>query len=142
MKDLEHSKIRRAKVGVLEEQLQGILNERRKQAKDSDVSKLFLVLSGLSDFGTGLDTGKARKLPSNGALWAVMKAIESWAGRLIDHKHTGKDQTHGSNMISLQNQNKSTALLMGLYPANNIIHDWLGEMTPEWEKLADTLYAM
>ena len=53
MKDLEHSKIRRAKVGVLEEQLQGILNERRKQAKDSDVGKLYLVLSGLSDLEPG-----------------------------------------------------------------------------------------
>ena len=31
---------------------------------------------------------------------------------------------------------------MGLYPVDNVIHEWLGDMTPRWEKLADALYAV
>jgi hypothetical protein len=142
MNDLETAEILRAEIGVLEEQLQGILNERRIQAKDSDVGTLYRILSGLSDLETAFDKGQLSKLPSNGVSWAFMNAIESRAGGKFDHKRTGTEQTNGKGMICLQNWNKVTEALMGLYPVDNVIHEWLGEMTPRWEKLADALYAV
>ena len=48
----------------------------------------------------------------------------------------------GKGMTCLQNWNKITAALMGLYPVGNAIHDWLGEMTPPWETLANAFYSV
>ena len=141
-RDLENAEILRAEVLVLEEQVHNILNQRRDQAKDSDVGPLYLILSGLNDLEKGFDKGQDSGLPSNGVSWAFMKAIESRAGGKIDHKRTGTEQTNGKGMTCLQNWNKITTALMGLYPVGNAIHDWLGEMTPKWETLANALYSV
>ena len=90
----------------------------------------------------GFDKRQDSGLPSNGVSWAFMKAIESRAGGKIDHKRTGTEQTNGKGMTCLQNWNKITAALMGLYPVGSAIHDWLGEMTPRWETLANALYSV
>ena len=95
MRDLEHDNILRAGVEVLEEELQGIINNRRDQAKDSDDGKLYLMLSGLKDLEKGFDKGQASKPPSNCVSWAFMKTIESRAGGEINHKRTGTDKTNG-----------------------------------------------
>ena len=75
MNDLENAKILRAEVGVLKEQRQCILNEKLNQAKDSDVGKLYLILSRLGDLETGFDKGQACALLSNGVTWALTKTI-------------------------------------------------------------------
>jgi hypothetical protein len=93
-RDLEQAEILRAEVVVLEEQVRAILNQRQDQAKDSDVGTLYLILSGLNDLENGFDKGQDSGLPSNGVLWAFMKAIESRAGGKIDHKRTGTEQTN------------------------------------------------
>ena len=66
MENLENVVILRAEVEGFGERLQGILNERRKQANDSDGGTVYLIMSRLSDLKTGFDKGHASKLPSNG----------------------------------------------------------------------------
>ena len=82
------AKILRDRIGVLEEQLQGILNDQRIQAQDSDVGTLYRILSRLSDLETRLDKGQLSKLPSNDVPWVFMNAVESRAGSTIDLKTT------------------------------------------------------
>ena len=127
---------------VLEEQVRTILNQRQAQAKDADVGTLYLIQGGFNDLENRFDKGQDSGLPSNGVSWAFMKAIESCAGGKIDHKRTGTEQTIEKGMTCLQNWNKITAALMGLYPVGNAIHDWLGEMTSKWETLANALYSV
>ena len=101
MRDLENANILRAKVEVLEEDFQNIIDNRLDQAKDTAVGWLYIILNGSKDSGKAFDKGQAGKLPSNCMSWAFMKAIESRAHRKIDHTRTGTDQTDRKGMHCL-----------------------------------------
>ena len=55
------------------------------------------------------------------------------------HKDT-EVQTSYEGTLFVQNYTNITAAPMGLYPVDNAIHNWLGEMTKKWERLADAFY--
>ena len=133
MRDRANAEILREQVEILEDQLENLLCERRVQANDSEISTLYLILGGLKDLEIAFDNGQHGNLPKNGVSWAFIKSIESRAGGKIDHKRTGTEMANGKGMTCLQNWNHITTALMGLYPEDSVIHEWLGEMTPKWE---------
>ena len=51
-------------------------------------------------------------------------------------KNSGKEQMNGNGMIYLQNFDKVTHALLGMYPQQHEVHQWLVEKVKEWDALA------
>ena len=127
---------------ALSVQEETILEELREMSSGTMLGNYNLIHAGTKDF---LEVLKARpkknsKRPESDLQFVLWRTIESRAGGCLDMKQSGLDQTNVSGLRSLQNCRKVFEALLGMYPADNDIHNWLTVEVIKWERLADALY--
>ena len=64
----------------------------------------------------------------------------SRAGRKLDPKNSGKEQTNGKGMNCMQNFTTITNALLGMYPDGHEVHDWLKVQVKSWNALAAAIF--
>ena len=66
--------------------------------------------------------------------------MESRAKGKFDPKNSGMEQTNGNGMNSLENFKEVTKAMLGMYPSEHELHQWLREGSHKWEALAERLF--
>ena len=114
----------------------------REQTSLTEVGDYNLLLAGLKEFQEVLKARKSveGKRPKSSLEYAFWKAVESRAGGKLDMKGSGKEQTNGKGMNCMQNFNKITTALLGMYPPEHELHHWLVVQVKVWDHLADAIY--
>ena len=80
---------------------------------------------------------KKSKRPKSDVQYVLWKTIESRAGGCLDLKMSGLDQTNKAGLTNLKNYRTVFEALLGMYPADNEIHQWLKEQIVKWEPLTN-----
>ena len=112
--------------------------EHRQKTSRTEIGEFNLIIEGLREFTVILKTSNKLegKRPQSDLEYALWKAVESRAGGKLDMKNSGKEQMNGKGMIYLQNFDKVTHALLGMYPQQHEVHQWLVEKMKEWDALA------
>ena len=125
---------------------EAIIEELRVLATVSKLGDYNLVHAGLKDFEDVLKlmpTKKGKKdskRPESDVQYVLWKTIESRAGGCLDLKMSGLDQTNKAGLTSLKNCRKVFEALLGMYPAEHEIHQWLKQKIVKWEPLANSIF--
>ena len=114
----------------------------REQTALTEIGDYNLILQGLKEFQDVLKAKNALdgKRPQSSLEFALWKAVESRAGGKLDTKNSGKEQTNGKGMNSMENFEKVTHALLGMYPVDHEVHQWLELHVGNWNALASAIY--
>ena len=62
------------------------------------------------------------------------------AGGKLDTKNSGKEHTNGKGMNSMESFKKVTHALLGMYPVDHEVHQWLELHVGNWNALTSAVY--
>ena len=132
----------REQIDQLEREEDSKWAEHREASAHTELGLYNLILEGLKDFTVILkERNKLNgKRPQSDLEYALWRAVESRAGGKLDMKTSGKEQTNGKGMISLQNFHNISDTLLGMYPQEHEVHQWLVERVKEWNGLAKAIF--
>ena len=113
---------------MLAEEEDDLREQLRVRLDKTLLGDLNLLLAGLKEMQDVLGNNKEdSKRPKSDLEFVLWKAIETRAGRRLDHKQSGRDQTNAAGLTSLKNSSKVFEALLGMYPAGDEVHGWLSE---------------
>ena len=129
----------RARIFGLEEDTAKDAN--RVQTAETEIGDYNLILGGLSEFQEILKTREYLewKRPQSDLEHEFWKSVESRAGSKLDTKNSGTGQTNGKGMNCMQNFSKITDALLGMYPQDHEVHQWLLLQVGPWTNLASAI---